>query len=76
MFNGKKLKELEGRIAALEDGLGSRYDFLPGEKPYEILYCDRPRISIRHAVMRLCVHLGLEFKRTPETLEVVKTAKK
>jgi len=76
MFNGTKLKELEQRVEQLETGLGGSYAVMPGENYISIRSQDVPRVSVREAVRKLYIHLGLEFKRTPETLQVVKTAKK
>lgn len=74
MFNGDKLKELERRIDKLESAIGG--SIFPGEDYREIRYMGVPRVSIRQAIMHLCSLLGVEFKRTPETLQLVTTKKK
>ena len=76
MFNGEKLKELEARIAGLEKLVGGRYSLLPGENCDRVRYEFDKRIPLFPAVKSILSHLGLEFKRTPEALQLVATKKK
>lgn len=76
MFNGNELKELKLRIEFLEELVGDRYSVLPGESYERIKYKFDKRIPLFIAVRDILAHLGLEFKRTPETLQLVAAKKK
>ena len=75
MFNGNKIEELEDRVAILEKIVGGRYSVLPGDNHTQIRFGYQERTTVFQAVTAILTHLGLEFKRTPETLQLVAAKK-